>query len=75
MLESEDIGLVLTTKANDYCVLCRLNKVAHTDVDPDQFEYEKEYVTQKRTEGIEGEWSGFAIYAKAKQNMVIKSGK
>ena len=58
-----------------FFVLSRLNKVAHTDVDPDQFEYEKEYVAQKTTEGIEGDWSGFAFYAKAKQNMVIKSRK
>ena len=44
-------------------------------MDPDQFDHIKEYVSQKSTEGIEGEWSGFAFCAKAKQNMVIKSGK
>ena len=53
---------------------CRLNKVANTDVNPDQFEYEKEYITQESTEE-KCEWSGFAFYARAKQTMIIQSGK
>lgn len=52
-----------------------LNKVIGASVDPDTFEYEKEYIDNNKTPGVAGKWSGFANYAKAKEDMQFYSSK
>ena len=46
-----------------------MNKVVGSSVDPDKFEYEKAFIGNNSTTGVDGKWSGFAIYAKAKEDM------